>query len=128
MKDFKYWDNLSKSEKLEEFSSDKSGLLWLKLKSIIRKELVKKFMGFSGLQISTLKQGQNFMELFGLLSKDLDGSHTMLDKFLRQINTEELEKLDTEQLVSELYKLKNFDWGGDYQNSLDKYLVSCNVA
>ena len=22
------------------------------------------------------------------------------------------------------YKLKNFDWGGDYQNSLDKYLVS----
>jgi hypothetical protein len=32
--------------------------------------------------------------------------------------------LDTTQLVSELYKLKNFDWGGDYQNSLDKYLVS----
>jgi hypothetical protein len=23
-----------------------------------------------------------------------------------------------------LYKLRNFDWGGDYQNSLDKYLVS----
>jgi len=25
---------------------------------------------------------------------------------------------------SELYKLKSFAWGGDYQNSLDKYLVS----
>jgi hypothetical protein len=32
--------------------------------------------------------------------------------------------LDEKQLVSELYKLKTFDWGGDYQNSLDKYLVS----
>jgi len=124
MKDFNYWDNLSKSEKLEEFNSDKSGLLWLKLKSIIRKELVKNFLEFSGLQISNFKQGQNFIELFGLLSRDLDKSHALLDKFIRQINTEELEKLDTEQLVSELYKLKNFDWGGDYQNSLDKYLVS----
>lgn len=124
MKDFKYWDNLSKSEILEEFSSNKSGLLWLKTKSIIRIELIKKFLKFSGLKITATKQGQNFIELFELLSKDLDKSHDLLDKFIRQINEEEVSNLDTEQLVSELYKLKNFDWGGDYQNSLDKYLVS----
>jgi len=124
MKDFKYWDNLSKSEKLEEFSSDNSGLLWLKTKSIIRKELVKKFLNFTGLKITSTKQGANFIELFELLSKDLDESHNLLNKFIRQINQEEVGKLDTEQLVSELYKLKNFDWGGDYQNSLDKYLIS----
>ena len=124
MKDFKYWDNLSKSEKSEEFSSDKSGLLWLKLKSIIRIELVKRFLELAGLKITSTKQGQNFIELFELLSQDLDKSHALLDKFIRQINEEEVSKLDTEQLVSELYKLKNFDWGGDYQNSLDKYLVS----
>jgi len=124
MKDFKYWDNLSKSEKLEEFSFDKSGLMWLKLKSIIRKELVKKFLDFSGLKISATRQEHNFIELFHLLSKNLNKSHALLDGFIRQINEEEVSKLDTEQLVSELYKLKNFDWGGDYQNSLDKYLVS----
>ncbi len=39
-------------------------------------------------------------------------------------NVKQVVKLDTVQLVSELYKLKNFEWGGDYQNSLDKYLVS----
>ena len=72
MKDFKYWDNLSKSEKLEEFSSDKLGLLWLKTKSIIRIELVKKFLEFSKLKITSTKQGQNFIELFGLLAKDLN--------------------------------------------------------
>lgn len=124
MKDFKYWDNLSKSEKLEEFSSDKVGLLWLKTKSIIRKELVAKFLDYSGLKIEATKQGQNFVELFNLLSKDVEKSHDLLDKYIRQINDEEVSKLNTEQLVSELYKLKNFDWGGDYQNSLDKYLVS----
>jgi hypothetical protein len=105
MKDFKYWDNLSKSEKLEEFSFDPTGLLWLKTKSIIRKELVKKFLDFSGLNISSTKQGQNFIELFELLSKDLDKSHKLLNKFIRQINEEEVGNLDTEQLVSELYKL-----------------------
>lgn len=124
MKDFKYWDHLSKSEKLEEFSSDKTGLLWLKLKSIIRKKLVVQFLEFSGLKISSTKQTQSFIELFKLLSSDLTKSHALLDKFIRQINKEEVKNLNTKQLVSELYKLKNFDWGGDYQNSLDKYLVS----
>lgn len=35
-----------------------------------------------------------------------------------------LKSLDRAKLVSELYKLKIFEWGGDHQNSLDKYLVS----
>lgn len=39
-------------------------------------------------------------------------------------NQKQEHALDTRQLVSELDTLKNFDWGGDYQNSLDKYLVS----
>ncbi len=124
MKDFKYWDNLSKSEKLDEFSSDKLGLLWLKTKSIIRVELVKKFLEFSKLKITLTKQEQNFIELFDLLSKEVDKSHDSLDKFIRKINREEAVNIDNEKLVSELYKLQNFDWGGDYQNSLDKYLIS----
>jgi hypothetical protein len=124
MKDFKYWDNLSKSEKLEEFNFDTTGLLWLKTKSIIRKELVKKFLEFSGLKILSSKQSQSFIELFELFSMNPDKSHQLLDSFIRQIYKEEVADLDTTQLISELYKLKNFVWGGDYQNSLDKYLVS----
>ena len=38
MKDFNYWKKLHESETLEEFSSDSVGLLWLKTKSIARKE------------------------------------------------------------------------------------------
>lgn len=124
MKDFRYWDNLIKNEKLEEFNFDTTGLLWLKTKSIIRKELVKKFLEFSGIEVSSSKQGQIFTELFKLLSPNPDKSHQMLDSFIRQIYKEEVADLDTDQLISELYKLKNFVWGGDYQNSLDKFLVS----
>ena len=32
--------------------------------------------------------------------------------------------MNQEKLVSELYKLQSFEWGGDYQNSLDRYLVN----
>ena len=58
------------------------------------------------------------------MSTDVINSNQILDNFIKSENTKQVGDLNTAQLVSELYKLKNFDWGGDYQNSLDKYLVS----
>jgi hypothetical protein len=83
MKEFNYWDNLHRNENLEEFSSDQTGLLWLKLKSIIRVELVKGFLDFSGLEINTQKQSDNFRALFELLSKDLNNAHLFLTSTMR---------------------------------------------
>ncbi|MDR2927529.1 MAG: hypothetical protein LBV41_04925 [Cytophagaceae bacterium] len=124
MKDFKYWDNLHKNENLEEFNSDRTGLLWLKLKSIIRVELVKGFLEFSSCKIEAKKQGENFRVLFDLLAQDIDKSHKLLDEYIKMVSNQQIANVDIQQLVSELYKLKNFEWGGDYQNSLDKFLVS----
>lgn len=59
-----------------------------------------------------------------ILSHEVDKSNEILDAFIKVENKKQIETLNTAQLVSELYKLKNFDWGEDYQNSLDKYLVS----
>ena len=123
-KDFNYWDNLYKNENLEEFNDNRTGLLWLKLKSIIRVELVKEFLEFSGYGIDTRKQSDNFRELFDLLSNDIDKSHKLLDECIKKVSAQQIANIDIRQLGSELYKLKNFEWGGDYQNSLDKYLVS----
>jgi hypothetical protein len=47
----------------------------------------------------------------------------LLNSYIKQKSTEQLEALDIEQLVSELFKLKHFEWG-DYQNDLNKLLVS----
>jgi hypothetical protein len=124
MKNFQYWDNLHRNENLVEFNTDRTGLLWLKIKSIIRVELVKSFLDFSGLKINTTKQNDNFKTLFDLLAQDLEKSHKLLDKFIKGESNKRIQSINIHQLVSELYKLKNFEWGGSYQNSLDKHLVS----
>jgi hypothetical protein len=124
MKDFNYWDKLHKNEELEEFSNDNVGLLWLKTKSISRKELIAKFIKINNITLKETALSKQFVELFGILSLDVANSNQILENFIKSENTKQVEALNTAQLVSELYKLKNFDWGGDYQNSLDKYLVS----
>jgi hypothetical protein len=124
MKDFKYWKKLHESEKLEEFSQDRTGLLWLKTKSIVRKELITEFLKINNIELTETALAKQFVELFDILCADIASSNQKLDEFIKAENNKQVEGLDTTQLVSELYKLKNFDWGGDYQNSLDKYLVS----
>lgn len=124
MKDFNYWKKLHESEQLDEFSSDNIGLLWLKTKSIVRKELIAEFIEQNKITLKETALGKQFVELFELLCKNVDNSHKILDTYIKEKNKIQISELNTEQLVSELYKLKNFDWGGDYQNSLDKYLVS----
>lgn len=124
MKDFNYWDKLHKNEELEEFSNDNVGLLWLKTKSIIRKELIAEFLKINNITLKETALAKQFVELFGILSSNVVSSNQIIDDFIKSENSKQVGTLNTAQLVSELYKLKNFDWGGDYQNSLDKYLVS----
>lgn len=124
MKDFNYWKQLHETQKLEEFSSNKTGLLWLKTKSITRKELIAEFIGQNNITLQETAIGKQFVELFELLCNDIDNSHKILDEYINAKNQIQVQNINVEQLVSELYKLQNFKWGGDYQNSLDKYLVS----
>jgi hypothetical protein len=124
MKDFNYWDKLHKNEEREEFSNDSTGILWLKTKSISRKELIAEFLKINNIILKETSLAKQFVELFDILSTDVINSNQILNNFITSENTKQVGALNTTQLVSELYKLKNFDWGGDYQNSLDKYLVS----
>lgn len=124
MKEFNYWKKLHENQSLEEFSTDTIGLLWLKIKSIVRKELIENFKKEANINLKESSLSKQFVELYNLLAKTPQDSHEKLDSFIRKVNLTQVSELDTEQLVSELYKLKNFDWGSDYQNSLDKYLVS----
>ncbi len=123
MKDFNHWDKSHKNEDLEEFSNDTFGLLWLKTKSITRKELIGDFIKINNINLQETAVAKQFIELYNILSSDVIKSHQILDDFIKLENDKQVKTLNTEQLVSELYKLQNFDWGGDYQNSLDKYLI-----
>ena len=63
MKDFNYWDKLHKNEELEEFSNDSTGLLWLKTKSIIRKELIVEFLKINNITLKETALVKQFVEL-----------------------------------------------------------------
>ncbi|MCX6162762.1 MAG: hypothetical protein NTV87_15690 [Ignavibacteriae bacterium] len=123
MKDFNYWKKLHENEQLEEFNTDNIGLLWLKTKSIIRKELIAEFIGRNKLQLKETTSGKQFTELFNMLSKDPGKYHNILNKYIVEKSKRQLKAFNTEELVSELFKLRHFEWG-DYQNDLNKLLVS----
>ena len=124
MKDFKYWKKLHESDKLEEFSLNEQGLLWLKVKSIVRRELISEFVTESGIELKKRLLKDKFFELYSLLVKNPKKSHKLLNTYFEKKNKVLSANLNTKKLVSELYKLKSFDWGGDYQNSLGRYLVT----
>ena len=52
-------------------------------------------------------------------------SHKLLDNFIVKTYQEDIKtrKLENTTLVSELYKLQDFDWGGLYQNNLERSIV-----
>ena len=121
---FNKWKFIYDAEDLIPFTENKEALLWLKVKSVVRKEIINEFCSANHIVLETTSLTKQFEELFNLLSANLEESHKKLDSYILSKNAKILKELNQEKLVSELYKLQSFEWGGDYQNSLDKYLVS----
>lgn len=124
MKEFNHWKDIHNSGNIIALSSNRQGLLWLKVKSIIRKEILADFLLYAGFKLHSSTLQLQFVELYQTLSENIEEAHLVINEFIAQENKKILSALNTEKLISELYKLKSFDWGGDYNNSLDKYLVS----
>ncbi len=122
-KNFDYWKKQHDSEELREFNSDKLGTLWLKVKSIVRREHVNLFVEQNRIRLTSTKLAAQFKELFTILAGDVENSHQLMNIFIKTQNVKILKALDTDALVQELYKVENFKWGADNQNDLGKYLV-----
>ena len=105
---FTFWKKRHDDASLGLFNTDTVGQLWLKLKSIVRPELIKEFINQNNFSICSTISGKQFEELFYLLSKNVASSHLLLDEYIRSKNQLILNDLDTQKLVSELYKLKVF--------------------
>lgn len=124
MKNFDYWKGKFNKQELLEFSTDKKGLLWLKLKSISKKEPMEKFLQFARIKLSSQKVLERWKELYNMMSHDIDSSISVLDSYARKETSAFLSGLNIEDLLNELYKVQTFKWGGDQSNSLDRYLVT----
>jgi len=123
MKTFTEWNKLFADQRLDEFNSDPSGVIWLKLKSIIRKEILEAFLSENNINI--VIDRATFEELYKQYAKGLLQPKA-IDDFLVKYNQSEIWELESrfDNIKAELYKLHSFSWGGDATNSLDKQIVS----
>lgn len=125
MNNFDKWDKLFREQNLFPFNGNRNGILWLKVRAISRSKHISQFLMENGLSLSSSKISLMNRELFDLLENRKD-SEEMLNKFLQNLNYEWYETLNVDKgsLKEDLYKVQSYSWGGDQNNSLDKYLVS----
>lgn len=125
MTTFEKWDREFHDNNLYAFNGDVNGLLWLKVRSVCRSKQLARFLSETNLRLRSTKLGERNVELFHLL-EGMPGAMEMLDGFMRVRSNEWYEAMgiDEEKLKEDLYKVRHYEWGGDRNNSLDKYLVS----
>lgn len=125
MDNFEKWDKLFRSQNLYEFSNNANGLIWLKVRAVCRSKQLSKFAKNNGIILKSKKISDKNRELFELMEDNHEAQFT-LDKFLSDISNEWYTSLgiDRQKLEEDLYKIQHYAWGGDQNNSLDKFFVS----
>ena len=126
MNNFVKWDSEFKKQNLFVFNYNKNGLLWLKVRAISRSKQINNFVSQNNINLSSSKVSEQFAELFCYLESNEDTSLQLLDSFLKVHSNNWYVSLgvDENKLKQDLYLVHNYEWGGDQNNSLDKYLVS----
>ena len=117
---FHYFKKLYQNNKFDLLFKEKEAIYWLKLRSISRKALLLEFCKFSGMKCHAKESG-----LFEHIYKQKP-DQKLLDQFIEQKYKEERTERKKEEsaLISELYKLQIFDWGGLYQNQLERTIIN----
>ncbi|GAK54582.1 hypothetical protein U14_05869 [Candidatus Moduliflexus flocculans] len=109
-----------KNDHIRELSLDSDGRRFLKLRSLSRNTLMDRLIHDHHLTIPEVS-GQNIFQL--LYESPLN--EQQIEQTIRSIYEEEREarRASESQLISELYRVASFDWGGLHQNSLEKTIV-----
>lgn len=125
MSEFEKWDREFRNQNMTVFNNSYSGLLWLKVRAVCRGKQLKSFVEENNITLKSTKVSERNVELFSILEHRADAM-TMLDRFLQSVNNEWYTALgvDVEKLKEDLYRIKSYSWGGDQNNSLDKYFIS----
>lgn len=120
MSKFKQFKQLYQDNKFDILLKEDGSIYWLKLRSISRKDLLVEFCALTKTDCSNVQGTALFEHIYGA-----NPSAELLDKFIAQKYLAERSerKANETALVSELYKMKVFDWGGLYQNNLERTIV-----
>jgi len=117
---FNHFKQLYQDNKFDVLLKEKGAIYWLKLRSISRKALMVEFCKLANIDCDDIKGTKLFEHIY-----NQQPSEKLLDKFIaKKYDEERAERKEGEvKLISELYKLQVFDWGGLYQNNLERTIV-----
>jgi len=113
-------DALFRQDKLNELVADVEGRRFLKLRSLNRTEYLKRLFQSTGNEQPDIGSRQLFAAAFNA------GIRTAaIESCARDIYREEREQRRTNEaeLLNQLYRVQEFNWGGLHQNSLEKTIV-----
>ena len=110
-----------RSDKIRELSETADGLRYLKLKSLSRREHLERLFSEASITPTSTGVRNLFREAYDTASLNL----SKIDEVIGLIYEEERSerRSSEDELVSHLYRLNVFDWGGLHQNSLEKTIV-----
>ena len=113
--------NLYKNDKIQDLAETDDGMRFLKLRSLSRKKYLDYLIHKFELRVGKLKSTEwlKFVYESTIQSQDIDGTIQELFEAERKIRRD-----NEQQLISELYKIQSFDWGGLHQNSLETTIVN----
>ena len=120
MSKFAQFKQLYQDNKFDVLLEDPDSVYWLKLRSISRKALMVDFCTQNNIDSTGVRGTALFEHIY-----KLKPAENLLDEFIAQKYSNERaeRKANETKLVSELYKMKILDWGGIYQNNLEKNIV-----
>ena len=128
MTNFEKWDNEFNAHNLFVFNNDPNGILWLKVRAITRKEIIKRFISENRIPIKARNLAEQNIELFEWAEQN-DPSMNIIDSFLlNRTNEWYITKgVNENKLKSELKKISSINQGGGVDNSLDQTFVRLYV-
>ncbi len=106
---------------INQLMKKKGGMRFLKLKSMSRKAQLLELLEYA--ELSTEHDAS--ISLFEYVYSS-DICETQIDNIIREIYGRDraLRASSEDELISELYKMQSFDWGGLYQNNLERAFIN----
>ncbi|HID64067.1 MAG TPA: hypothetical protein EYP49_15215 [Anaerolineae bacterium] len=119
--DFQAAERLFRDDEIRELSRTPYGLLYLKLRSLSRKRYLERLVDRVGLTVQDRRAKQMFRELY-----EARVSIEAVDGLIQEIYEEErsARREVEDELISELYRLQVFDWGGLHQSGLERTIIN----
>jgi len=109
-----------RDDRIAELTANPDGMRFLLLRSLSRAEHTDRLAADIGMDLEPIPRGQRLRHLFeaGVSKRQMEATISAIHA------AERAERARSEGvLITELYKMQVFDWGGLHQNSLEKTII-----